>query len=234
MPRKQGACLVCGEPLHYFETAQTLTCSFCHKEFTTYASCTAGHYVCDACHARQGIQVILDFCKETKLKNPILILQELMANPYLYTHGPEHHILVGAALLTAYHNCGGKLDLPKALEEMKARGSKYPGGACGLWGCCGAAVSVGMFLSILTKATPLSGKSWGLANQATAQALAAIGALGGPRCCKRNSFTAVKTAAAFVQQHFGITMELPAAIHCDFSTENQQCIRQRCPYYAAG
>ena len=53
----------------------------------------------------------------------------------------------------------GKIELDTALHEMKERGSEYPGGACGLWGCCGAAVSTGMFMSIITKATPLTGLS---------------------------------------------------------------------------
>lgn len=42
-------------------------------------------------------------------------------------HGPEHHILVGAALLAAYKNAGGKVDsFEDALEEMRHRGSEYP------------------------------------------------------------------------------------------------------------
>ena len=231
MTRGEGGCLVCGEPLIYFEEAKELECQICHKTFQAYSSCKNGHYVCDQCHEKKGIQVILDGCRQSSSKNPITIMQQLMEDPYIYMHGPEHHILVGAALLTACHNCGAAMDFPAALEEMKERGSRYPGGSCGLWGCCGAAVSVGMFISIFTKATPLTGKSWGCANQATARALAAIGALGGPRCCKRNSFTAVKEAAAFVKETFGIEMELPDAIRCDFSHENQQCLKTRCPYY---
>ena len=137
-----------------------MECQICHKIFPTYASCKNGHYVCDQCHAQKGVQVILEGCKNSSSKNPIALMQELMENPFIYMHGPEHHILVGAALLTACHNCGATFDMDQALEEMKSRGSQYPGGSCGLWGCCGAAVSVGMFISILTKATPLTGKSW--------------------------------------------------------------------------
>ena len=39
--------------------------------------------------------------------------------------------MVGAALLTAYHNAGGKVELWKALPEMYHRGKEVPGGACG-------------------------------------------------------------------------------------------------------
>ncbi|HIY08301.1 MAG TPA: SAM-dependent methyltransferase [Firmicutes bacterium] len=231
MIRGEGACLVCGKPLVYTETARELRCVFCHKPAAAYASCVDGHYVCDQCHEEKGVQTILDYCLSSPLTDPIRIMTQLMEAPYLYMHGPEHHILVGAALLTAYHNSGGQLDLPAALAEMAARGRQVPGGSCGLWGCCGAAVSAGMFVSIATGATPLSEEPWRLANQMTGQALAAIGGLGGPRCCKRNSFTAVLEAVPFAAGHLSVQMSLPKRVVCSFSRENAQCLHTRCPYY---
>ena len=79
-----------------------------------------------------------------------------MAQPAVHMHGPEHHILVGSAIISTFHNCGGDVDLNAALDEMKNRGEQAPGGICGFWGCCGAAVSCGMAISIITGATPLS------------------------------------------------------------------------------
>ena len=234
MTRGEGACLICGQPIQYFEKAQEMECVICHQKFISHASCEEGHYVCDECHASKGVEIILQGCLNSTSRNPVLMMQELMENPYIYMHGPEHHILVGAALLTAYHNSGGETEIEKALEEMKSRGSEYPGGSCGLWGCCGAAVSTGMFMSIITKATPLTGKSWRLSNQMTSRALKAIADLGGPRCCKRNSFTAAKEAAEFVKENFQIEMELPEKIECEFSSENQQCLKAHCPYFKVG
>lgn len=234
MMGNRGACLVCGKPLVYTDAAKEMECVICHKKFENYASCEAGHYVCDACHAEKGVAVILDGCLKSRSRDPIALMRELMADPFIYMHGPEHHILAGAALLAAYAHSGGDLDLEAALLEMKARGGAYPGGACGMWGCCGAAASAGMFMSIVTKATPLTGKSWRLSNQLTSLALGEIAALGGPRCCKRNSFTAVKTAVPFVKEHLGIGMELPEKITCDFSGENAQCLKKHCPYYTGG
>lgn len=233
MKRDEGACLICGEPLIYFEKTKNLECALCHKTFESYASCESGHYVCDECHARKGVQIIMEECKKSTSRNPIELMQKLMENPYIYMHGPEHHVMVGAVLITAYHNSGGTADLTQALDEMKSRGNEYPGGSCGFWGCCGAAVSTGMCMSILTKATPLTGMSWRLSNQMTARALAAIAALGGPRCCKRNSFTAVREAVQFIKKTLSIEMELPESIACEFSSENQQCLRSHCPYFQA-
>ena len=229
--RGEGACLVCGKPIVYYEKAQEMECVMCHKRFESHASCEDGHYICDACHAKKGIQVIMEGCAKSTSRNPVAIMQELMMNPYIYMHGPEHHVMVGAALLTAYRNSGGKIDLDAALQEMKARGSEYPGGACGLWGCCGVAVSTGMFMSIITKATPLTGRSWKLSNLMTSRALKSIAQLGGPRCCKRDSFTAAIAAVELVKEELGVEMELPEKITCDFSNENEQCLKKHCPYH---
>lgn len=232
MTRGEGACLVCGKPIIYTETAKEMECVMCHRKFESYASCEEGHFVCDDCHEKKGIEVIMEGVSKTISKNPIEILQEIMENPYIYMHGPEHHILVGAALLAAYRNEGGKVDcFETALEEIKRRGSGCPGGTCGMWGCCGAAVSTGIFMSVISKATPLTGKSWGRANRMTGRALQAIGEVGGPRCCKRDSFKAVTEAVAFVEEELGVKMEMPEKIVCTFSDENEQCLKQHCPYY---
>ena len=200
MIRGEGACLVCGRPVVYYEKAQKMECMMCHKQFESHASCEEGHFVCDECHGKKGIEVIIEGCLKSDSKNPVFIMQELMKDPYIYMHGPEHHVMVGAALLTAYHNAGGSVELEEALREVRARGREYPGGSCGLWGCCGAAVSAGIFMSVITKATPLTGRSWGLSNKMTAKALDEIAGLGGPRCCKRNSFTAARAAVEFVDE----------------------------------
>ena len=231
MGKRDGACLICGEPLVYMEKAEEMECVYCHKKVESYAKCKSGHFVCDDCHAEKGIESIIEYCLKADSSDPIAMLQEMMENPFIYMHGPEHHVMVGAALITAYHNAGGAVERKEALEEIVRRGKNYPGGSCGYWGCCGAAVSVGMCVSIITKATPLSGKSWGLANLATAKALEEIGKIGGPRCCKRNSFTAVKAADSFFRRHFGVSMDLPKEITCDYSPENNECLKRACPYY---
>ncbi len=231
MTRGEGACLVCGKPIVYFEKAKKMKCIMCQKEFESHASCEDGHFVCDECHAKKGIEVIMDGCRKSVSKNPVILLQELMEDPYIYMHGPEHHVMTAAVLLTAYRNAGGEADFEKALSEIKSRGSEYPGGSCGLWGACGAAVSTGIFMSVITGATPLTGRSWKLSNMMTAKALTAIAEIGGPRCCKRNSFTAVKAAVEFVKEELGVEMELPERIQCDYSAENQQCLKKHCPYY---
>lgn len=223
-------CLICGGELEYLDTTEEMECVICHKKFSNNAHCINGHYICDECHSKNGIKIILEVCRTTDSKNPIAIMQKLMAQPFVHMHGPEHHILAGAALLAAYHNSGGKLDRDKALNEMERRGKQVPGGACGFWGCCGAAISAGIFISIATGATPLSEREWSLSNLVTSEALRQISALGGPRCCKRNCFTAAKVAVEFTRKHLAINMELPDSILCSFSPLNHECRGKLCPY----
>ena len=146
-----------------------------------------------------------------------------MAMPSCHMHGPEHHTMVGSALLTAYKNAGGDVDLKAALYEMQKRGKQVPGGACGFWGACGAGVSTGMYISIALKSTPLAKEAWGLSNQMTARALKAIGEHGGPRCCKRDSYLAIVEAILLTEEKLGIQMA-SEQITCSRSHLNNQCI----------
>lgn len=222
-------CLICGAPLIYLAQSREMECAICHKTEQSKCCCSKGHYICNSCHTH-GIDAIWHTCMAETSTDPIAILQKMMALPFCHMHGPEHHILVGSSLLTAFKNAGGSIDLGKALAEMQERGRQVPGGACGYWGACGAAISTGIFMSIITASTPLSGKSWGLCNQMTASALQAIGHVGGPRCCKRNAYLAICQTAAFVQEHLGIDMAV-SPFQCIHSEKNNQCIQTRCPFY---
>ena len=224
------SCLICGEDLEYFQTEREMECSSCHRKFMSKSACKNGHYVCDECHSATAIKNIVETCAHSDSKNPVEIAFLLMNDPYVYMYGPESHVLVGCALLTAYKNAGGNIELGSSLREMVARGRKVPGGVCGFWGCCGAAISAGMFYSIASGATPLTKDSWGKANLMTSNALNAIGTIGGPRCCKRNAFLAIRQAVAFTAEHLGVRMEMPERIICTFSLKNKQCIGTRCPF----
>lgn len=130
-------CLICKAPLEYLETETMMECELCHRQEMSRTRCVNGHYVCNECHTK-GLDSVIGFCLETDSRNPFDILEQMMDMPFCHMHGPEHHTLVGAALLTAYHNAGGQIELQDALKEMVARGRKVPGGACGFWGSCGA------------------------------------------------------------------------------------------------
>lgn len=224
-------CLICKAPLVYLETDEEMECAICHKKELSKTRCIHGHYVCSACHMA-GLDSITGICLHSVSKDPVEIIREMMTLPFCHMHGPEHHVMVGAALLTAYRNAGGLIDLEKALSEMMNRGKSVPGGACGFWGACGAGISTGMFVSIVTKASPLTKESWGLSNLMTSKALGEIGKIGGPRCCKRDSYLAILAAVDFAKEHFGVEMERKDVV-CIHSSQNNQCIGSRCPFSKA-
>ncbi len=224
-------CLICKAPLEYLVRDQVMECAVCHQKEPSKTRCVNGHYVCGDCHT-QGMDSIFGLCLSETSADPAAIVRRMMDLPFCHMHGPEHHVMVGAALLTAYRNAGGILDLEQALREMYSRGRAVPGGACGFWGACGAGISAGQFLSIATQSTPLAREPWGLSNQMTARALDSIGKTGGPRCCKRDSFLAILAAVDFVREHLGVEMERTVPV-CSYSSGNSQCIGKRCPFSAA-
>ena len=118
----------------------------------------------------------------------------------------------------------------RLIPQSLNRGKAVPGGVCGFWGACGAGISTGMFISLISGATPLKNEPWGLANKMTSKALDAIGSIGGPRCCKRDSCIAIISAIDYVAENFNIQMEKPV-IKCIHSDKNNQCIKERCPFH---
>ena len=224
-------CLICKAPLEYLTQDEVMECAICHKKELSKTRCVNGHYVCNDCHT-QGMDSIFGLCLAETSTDPVAIVRRMMDMPFCHMHGPEHHVMVGAALLTAYQNAGGQLDLEKALREMYSRGREVPGGACGFWGACGAGISAGQFLAIATASTPLAVEPWGLSNQMTARALDSIGKAGGPRCCKRDSFLAILAAIDFTREHLGVEMKRTVPV-CSYSSRNNQCIGKRCLFSAA-
>lgn len=221
-------CIVCEAPLVYLEKDELMECVLCHKKEFSKTRCQNGHYVCNDCHTK-GMDVIISMCLKESSQNPIEIIRTMMNASFCHMHGPEHHVMVGAALLTAYKNAEGNIELKDALIEMMHRGKAVPGGACGFWGACGAGISAGMFVSIISGSTPLSTESWGLANKMTSKALDAIGSIGGPRCCKRDSYLSILVAIEYVKEHFGIEMD-SSDVQCSHYKQNNQCIGNRCPF----
>lgn len=224
-------CLICGAPLEYLTQDTLMECVLCHKQEPNKTRCVNGHYVCNECHTA-GMDSIIALCLEATSRNPIEVLETMMSKSFCHMHGPEHHVLVGAALLTAYNNClpdSAKLDMKAALVEVMERGRQVPGGACGYMGACGAAISTGIFMSVITRNTPLSTDTWRLCNLMTARALEQVAENGGPRCCKRDSYLSVLTAIDFVKENLGVEMQ-KTEVRCSRSQTNNQCIGKKCPF----
>ena len=118
-----------------------------------------------------------------------------------------------------------------SLEQLKDRTMKMPGAMCGLWGICGDVASLGASLSILHKTGPLSNDNYYKDHMLfTAKVLNKMSTIGGPRCCKRNAFITIQSAVEFVNEHYNSQMQIDK-ITCDYSKFNQQCLKNKCPFF---
>lgn len=224
-----SGCLVCRADIVYGTKSKLYSCHFCKKEFESNAVCENGHFICNECHSLSQpdfMQLLLHSTED----DPIKLFWEIVKLDHVHMHGPEHHSIVPCIMLTAYKNSGGVLELETALEIAAARAKEVPGGICGLWGTCGAAVGAGIYASVVTGSTPLNAESWGIPQELSARCLKRIAKTGGPRCCKRTSQTAIETAVQFTKEYLGV--ELPVSkSSCIYSDRNKECRHDSCPYY---
>lgn len=174
---------------------------------------------------------IIESCLDESSCNPIEIFTNIAGKDFVRMHGPEHHILDGAALLTAFYNAGGKIDLEASLKEIMNRGLQMPGATCGMWGVCGAVSSMGAALSIIDGTGPLSADaSWGKHMLFTSGALKRLSETGGPRCCKRDAYLSFQEAIEYINENYDVKLE-KSIIACSYSSKNEQCLKDKCPFY---
>ncbi len=221
-------CGVCGRPLLYATESVERACAFCGREARTLIYCPAGHYVCDECHGKAALSVLREVLSSSQATDPAVILEQVMAHPAVPMHGPEHHAIVPGAIIAAVRNAGYPVPAG-AIEKALERASKVPGGWCGFYGDCGAAVGVGIAVSVLTGATPLTGVKRSLALGATSFALARL-VDDQPRCCKRATRYAISAAVDYLRDRLGINLPKAEEVRCVYTPRNQQCARDRCPF----
>ncbi len=232
MEEHKNNCMICGEDLVYHNELVEKECYYCKEKKAANAECTKNHFVCDFCHGANASQVIFRICLESDEKDPLRIINKVYKHPSVKMHGPEHHFLVPAALLTSYYNStGDKSLLERKLIEAQKRSSNVLGGFCGFYGTCGAAIGSGIFFSLVTDTTPLSKESWKQANMATADALKKIAEGGGPRCCKRVAFISIEESVKNIREFLNVNMRIRENISCAYTFLNKECIQEDCKYY---
>jgi len=224
-------CSICSEELVYSQEHSVKQCNYCGRTLESNVQCPNGHFVCDACHSSSSIGLIESYCGYTEADDPMKMAVYLMKNPAVKMHGPEHHFLVPAVLITAYYNATGQADQKKVkLAIARKRAELVLGGYCGTHGACGAAVGTGIFISVITGSTPLSKREWSLSNRITGSVLLDIANSGGPRCCKRDTFLAIRKSVRFIHDEFDVTLP-ESDVECDFYHRNRQCQFGECSYF---
>ena len=178
-------------------------------------------------------EACLDYYRRPEGRNVMDVVRSVMDDAGFPMHNFAHHYLVPAVLLTDV--CTKESTEPdeykKMLAEAEKRAKNVLPAFCGLYGACGAAVGCGIFMSVYTGTTPLSKETWSLCNYATAGALSEMAKLGGPRCCKRNTFAALLFMKKYIAQHLGIVISVPDGIVCRYNKFNSECLKEKCPFY---
>jgi hypothetical protein len=227
--KSKDNCGICGRLLSYQTETVSMACAFCQQEYITRIFCPDGHYVCDSCHERKTLDILREVVSSSNATDPTDILEVVMSHPSVPMHGPEHHTIAATVIVAAVKNSGHPVPAG-AIDKAIERGSKVPGGWCGFYGACGAAIGVGIAVSILSEATPLTGKPRSLAMEATSYALTKM-VDGYPRCCKRASRKALEAAVEFLHCRMGIDIGEVKVILCTYSNRNLECPKEDCLYY---
>ncbi len=209
-----------------------MECIFCREKSRSSYRCTKGHYVCDRCY-RMGAEDLIEYTTTRSTSdNPFIIAEPLLEAPVIRLHGPEHHFLVPAVLIAALYNHTRQQDRKeRCIRAARRRADLVKGGFCGMMGDCGAALGTGIFVSVIAGATPMSQEEWRLSNLVTGRTLEEIALYGGPRCCKRNTFLALRSAVRFLEKEMHIRLPMPETIRCRFGARSQDCVREKCPFY---
>ena len=132
-----------------------------------------------------------------------MIWRKLIKFSNVPMHGPIHHIIDGAAFMTAMYNAGVKFNLDTALDELANRGSDMPGATCGKWGMCGSASSVGAALAIIHETGPLSSNEYYKHNlQLVSNVLLKVSEIGWIRdAVKETDFLRLKLLLSLLVKH---------------------------------
>jgi MoaA/NifB/PqqE/SkfB family radical SAM enzyme/SAM-dependent methyltransferase len=231
--RHTEGCVVCGRPLVYAEGPREARCHYCGRELRTWATCEAGHFVCDQCHGGDYLQFVRSFVAQCELTDPVEAFLTMRAAFPFPMHGPEHHVLVPAALLIAYRNSGGEIS-PKAIENALSEAAKLPGGTCAYWGGCAAALGVGVDYSAILKASPVKSHGRQVAQTVVTRALQRIAEFRAARCCRRESLIALQVGAANSGEFLPTSVASTYEPTCDQSDWNRECIRDLCPFKSRG
>lgn len=140
-------CLMCGQPLLYINEYCNFVCELCGKIFESQVFCKEGHFVWDICHQSAGNDLIEKVCIQSSSIKPVELAITLMKSSSIKMHGPEHHFLVSAVLLTAYYNTRKKApEKEKKIHIARKRAENILGGFCGYHGAAAPALGQGFLL----------------------------------------------------------------------------------------
>ena len=175
------------------------------------------------------LKAIMDICTAYEDSDALELAGRLMEDPAIRMHGPEHHFLTAAAILTAYANKYCPKSKYRFLKMASHRTVRIPVAVCAIYGTCGALMGAGTAVSITIPASPSAAETLQIVNKATASIQNELSGYNGIRCCKRSAWASVKGALGVLNTCEGISMPV-SDICCHHSFKHNACIGKRCPY----
>jgi MoaA/NifB/PqqE/SkfB family radical SAM enzyme/SAM-dependent methyltransferase len=224
----RSGCMVCGGDLIYPDKELELACHYCGQTSLANSHCGKKHFVCDHCHSEDALDVMEHLCVEATETDMLEILARLRKHPSIPVHGPEHHALMPAIIVTAYRNSGGHIEKDLIATAIR-RGNQIIGGSCAFTGICGSATGVGIAFSLLLQANPVKAEQRQIIQQITQQVLADIADLKAARCCQRDCWLGLKKAAELSKKYLPIPLQADAIIGCYQQHQNKECMGMECP-----
>ena len=228
-----SGCVVCGAPLVYIKIAESRRCNICGKYFDSLSTCENNHFVCDNCHSSDPLLFVESSCISSTDTDMIGLLKKIRRIDGFPINGPEHHSLAPAIILTSFRNLGGCVTANDIREAIR-RGKLVAGGSCASLGICGAATGVGIAVSIIGEATPLTPNQRQSAMLGVSSAAKSISSFKVARCCQRECYLALKQAAKMSQSLCGIRLPADDRLICSQHHKQQECAGADCPLYPAG
>ena len=228
-PHRSG-CMVCGAELIYLETVQEKTCHYCGQVMPANAQCDNGHFVCDSCHRADAVEIITQVCLNSRELDAVALMQAIRSHPRFPLHGPEHHSLVPAIILTALRNAGHDITDAQIITGIE-RGQTIAGGACAFIGACGAALGVGIAFSVLLGANPYEGEKRQIVQRVTQKVLGKIASYNAPRCCQRDCWLALQEASTLLEEKLGKRLTVNYPMTCEQFSKNKECVHDQCPLW---
>jgi len=216
-------CMVCGADIAYFKVNETKTCHYCGQSVSANAQCMNEHFVCDSCHQTDAVKIIRYICLHSRETDAAILMQTVRSHPHFHKHGPEHHSLVPAVILTTLRNTGHDIS-DEQISTGIERGQTIIGRACAFLGICGAAIGAGIAFSVLMAANPYDGNKRQMVQRLTQKVLGEIASYNAPRCCQRDCWIALQEASKLLQNKFSKTFEI-SPIMCEQFLENKECIQ---------
>ncbi len=229
-------CMVCGSALEYLQQAEGRPCIYCNKAQQGHIVCTAGHFVCDACHGLEARNMIEQIVCTSRGNDPLAMAELMISHAGLPMLGCEHAFIAAGALITALKNSpyGVGYISNAAVREVFDRTTKQAvGGYCGLTGVCGIAPALGACFSVFLGARCGSDREQKIVMDGVIRVMQALSALTGPSCCKAYVRAGLREAVAFFGERFGILLPVKdCAIVCYHSEKHSHgCREEKCPYF---